>query len=139
MPHEISLKAAKTKLAEKELHFRAADFLSDEEQQKLHEINEERRKPARPYDDIDAFAAEILARFGWHTYTAWQSGEIDSEKIARYIAAERARDAAKILPLEAMTLLATMGANNTIKGKAPESLRRAQSLLKEQIKKAKGE
>ena len=125
------------KLAEQ--HFRPSDFLTKQQQDELREANIRGKTISRPYDEVDAFAAEILARFGWQAYEAWQSGEFSQEKALRFIAAERARDAARSLSIEQVIYAATLGANNPTKGgKLPKSARKTAEILNEHHKLAKG-
>lgn len=129
-----TLAEARQKLANRELHFRASDFLSDEEKAKLREINT-KREDSKPYDEVDAFAAELLARFGWQAYQAWHHGEFEHERALKFIAAERARDEKKLIPLESVILLSMAGANHPGKnGKPPKSLASAQQIIKQQTK-----
>lgn len=145
--HEITLETARETLKDKEQVFRASDFLPARKIEELHEINARGRKIVRPYDEIDAFAAEVLARFGWHTYRAWKTGERDengriimtTDQLFKYIAAERARTTAEGLPLQYTVVGAMAGANHPTKHKtAPKSLKNTIKFLKEQQKKAKG-
>ena len=130
-----TLAQARQELANRELHFRASDFLSDEEKEQLRANNAKRKAPAKPYDEIDAFAAELLARFGWEAYQAWHRGEFDHDRALRFIAAERARDEKKLIPLESVILLSMAGANHPGKnGKPPKSLASAQNIIKQQTK-----
>ena len=133
-----SLKSIREKtLPQTEVHYRASDFLSEEEQQQLREANQKHKEKA--FDEVDAFCAEVLARFGFDTYKAWLSGFIEHEKMLRFIAAERAREDGLMLPIMGTILLANAGANNPDKnGHAPKSLRSAQELIKQQQTKAKG-
>lgn len=125
------------KLAEQ--HFRPSDFLTNKQIEELHEANARGKTVQRPYDDVDAFASELLARFGWETYKAWQSGEFSQEKALRFVAAERAREAARSLPIEQVIYTATLGANNPTKsGKLPRSARKTAEIIKEHMKFAKG-
>lgn len=122
-----------------EQHFRPSDFLTKTQQEELREANARGRTIIRPYDEIDAFAAELLARFGWETYQAWQSGSFSQEKALRFIAAERARQAADQYSLETVIFTTAAGANNPAKhGKAPKTLKKAGEILNEHYKKAKG-
>lgn len=134
-----TLKSIKSspKLAER--HFRPSDFLTTQQMDELHEANARGKSVRRPYDEIDAFAAELLARFGWETYTAWQKGEFSQEKALRFVAAERAREAARSLPIEQVIYTATLGANNPTKsGKLPRSARKTAEIIKEHMNFAKG-
>lgn len=119
--------------------FRASDFLTNEEKQELREANARGRTYQRPFDEVDSFCAELLARFGWEAYKAWQSGEFEPEKALRYIAAERAREKREKLPLEAIIVNAVAGANHPTKHKsAPKGLKNAQKIIKNETKQAKG-
>lgn len=144
---EITLQTARETLKDKEQVFRASDFLPARKVQELHEINARGRKIVRPYDEIDAFAAEVLARFGWQAYRAWKTQERDekgqiimtTDQLFKYIAAERARVTAESLPLQYTVVGAMAGANHPTKSKsAPKSLKNTIKFLKEQQKKAKG-
>lgn len=133
--HGITLAQAKEEVAKSELHFRASDFLTEDQQEKLRQANT-KAVNIKPYDEVDAFSAEVLARFGFQTWQAWQGGEISTHQMLRYIAAERARETRQQIPLEAITLMAMMGANHGTKnGKPPKSLASAQKLLQNEIKK----
>lgn len=130
--HEITLDQVRQEtLPESGQYFRASDFLSDQEKDELSAANAAGKEPEKPYDNIDAYEAEMLARFGWQTFQAWQSGEIDEEQMAKFMLAERDRERRTIQPILAMILGANAGANNGDKnGHAPKSLRFAQELLK---------
>lgn len=119
--------------------FRASDFLTDDEKQELREVNARGRKIRRPFDEVDSFCAELLARFGWGAYEAWLDGRFDPEKAMRFVAAERARNKREILPLEAIIVNAVAGANHPTKHKsAPKGLKQAQKIIKLEVKEAKG-
>lgn len=134
--HGISLADARKELGTKEVTFRASDFLSDEQQEQLAQANAKGAKTIKPYDEIDAFSAEVLARFGYDTWQAWQGGKISTHQMLRYIAAERARETRNILPLEAIMMLSMAGANHPGKnGKPPKSLASAQKILQNEQKK----
>lgn len=126
-------------LPEAAVEFRVSDFLSEDEQQQLREANSKGKAKQRAFDEIDAFEAELLARFGWNAYQAWLSGEFGMEQALRFIAAERAREKGSQIPMMAMLHSAIAGANNPDKnGHAPKSLRNAQKIVQQQIKEAKG-
>ena len=145
--HEITLATAKDTLKEREQVFRASDFLPERKIEELHEINARGRKIVRPYDEVDAFAAEVLARFGWHAYRAWKTGERDergqiimtTDQLFKYIAAERARDAQNRYSLECIIVSSVAGANRPRRhGGAPKSLKKAIDIVKAEYKRAKG-
>lgn len=131
MAHETSLEKIRADiLPNTEQKFRASDFLSDEERQELNKVNEKSHKKQKPYDSVDAFEAELLARFGWEAFQAWLRGDFEMSMAARFIAAERAREKRNLEPLAAMILSANAGANNGDKnGHAPKSLRSAHQIL----------
>jgi len=134
--HEITLAEVKQKdLPNAGRYFRASDFLSDTEKQKLRESNAKGKAQEKPYDQIDAYEAEILARFGWPAFQAWLNGELDEALAARMIAAERDREKRLIEPILAMIYGANAGANNPAdkNGHAPKSLRIAHELLTKYI------
>lgn len=134
-----TLKSIKSspKLAER--HFRPSDFLTTQQMDELHEANARGKSVRRPYDEIDAFAAELLARFGWETYTAWQKGEFSQEKALRFVAAERARTMQEQYSLESVIYTVMAGANNPAKGgRMPKSLKKAGEIMNEHFKRAKG-
>ena len=125
-------KAAKVKT------FRASDFLTKEEMDEVHESNIKGKKNEN-FDVIDAYIAEILARFGYDTYVAWKFGEIDERHMMKYIEAERAREARNRLMIENVIVASVAGANNPTKGGyPPKSLKTAIKMLKHEQKLAKG-
>lgn len=126
------------KIAEKKREYRASDFLTAEQVEEVHKSNIKGKK-SNSFDSIDAYIAEIIARFGYDTFVAWKFGEISEIQMAKYIEAERARDARKNLGLENLILAAVAGANNPTKGgHMPRSLRMAMQILKREEKIAKG-
>lgn len=134
---ELTLDNVK-KIAEKKREFRASDFLTAEQVEEVRKSNIKGKKN-NSFDNIDAYIAEILARFGYDTFVAWKFGEISEIQMAKYIEAERARDARKNLGLENLILAAVAGANNPTKGgHMPRSLRMAMQILKREEKIAKG-
>jgi hypothetical protein len=134
-----TLKSIKSSPKMAEQNFRPSDFLSQSELDELHEANANRGKIAKKYDEIDAFEAEILERFGWGAFRAYQDGLISIEQAARYIYAARAREASNRYALESLILAAVAGANNPNKhGKAPKSLKQAVDIVKTEYKRAKG-
>lgn len=119
--------------------FRASDFLTKDEVKELAEVNAQGKKINRPYDEVDAFAAELLARFGWDAYQAWLDGDFNPEKAMRFVAAERARQKYELLPLENIIVSAVAGANHPTKHKStPKGLKQAIKIIKTETKQAKG-
>lgn len=117
--------------------FRASDFLTKEELDEVKKSNQKGRKTR--FNQIDAYIAEILARFGYDTYVAWKFGEIGEENMVKYIEAERAREAQNRLRLENLVVASVAGANRYNKsGHAPKTLKAAIKMLKSEEKLAKG-
>ena len=117
---------------------RASDFLTDEQIEEIHESN---RKGAAitKFSSVDAYVAEILARFGYDAYVAWKFGEISESNMLHYIQAERAREAQNRLMLENIIVASVAGANQPTKsGNAPKSLKTAIKMLKTEQKLAQG-
>lgn len=134
---ELTLNKVKETAVKRE--FRASDFLTQEQMDEVHESNIRGKKRAN-FDEIDAYIAEILARFGYGAYQAWKCGDISAEDMARFVQAERARDARSRLPIENIFVASIAGANNPTKGgHAPKSLKTAIKMLKREEKIAKGE
>lgn len=118
--------------------YRASDFLTKEQVEEVHESNIRGKKLGK-FNQIDAYIAEIIARFGYNTFLAWKYGEIDEMQMAKYIEAERARDAKDRLALESLIVAAVSGANHPTKaGHAPKSLQTAIKMLKREQKLAEG-
>lgn len=119
-------------------NFRASDFLTDEQLDEVHESNIKGKKSSN-FNAIDAYIAEIIARFGYDTYVAWKFGEISEINMAKYIEAERAREARSRLMIENVIVASVAGANNPTKGgHLPKSLKSAIKMLKNEEKLAKG-
>lgn len=119
---------------------RVSDFLSNEKKIELKMAQEERSsRKRRNFDEIDAFSAEILSRFGYDAWMAWQSGQIKAEKMAKMVLAERARAKRELLGLESIILAVGAGSNHPTKsGHAPKSLKNAVKILKSEQNQAKG-
>lgn len=118
--------------------FRASDFLTDKQMDEVKESNLKGKKKSS-FDQVDSYIAEILARFGYDTYVAWKFGEISEQNMARYIEAERSRDAFNRLMIENIIVASVAGANNPAKGgHAPKSLKAAIKMLKNEQNLAKG-
>lgn len=138
MPEKITLQEVQKKAKVK--NFRASDFLSDEQMTEIRENNLRGSVRKQRFDEVDAFIAEVIARFGFETYQAWKAGDIEQEQMVRYIEAERSRTIREQLGIESVLVAAIAGANNATKnGHAPKSLKDAIKALKEQEKRAKGE
>lgn len=134
MTPDLSLNSVKAKVRE----HRASDYLTDEQINEVKKANLKGKKQSK-FNQIDAYIAEILARFGYDTYIAWKNGEIDENTMVKYILAERAREAQNRYVLESVIVGAMAGANNRDKhGQAPKSLKTAVQILKSEKKLAEG-
>ena len=137
---EMTLKEVQKALQEKQKAktFRASDFLTQEQVEEVHKSNIKGKK--RSYNVIDAYIAEIIARFGYDTYVAWKNGDIDEQTMIRYVEAERAREISKNLALETIIIASIAGSNHPTKnGHPPKSLKTAINVLKKEQEKAKGD
>lgn len=134
-PDKLTLDNVKKTIKKHE--YRASDFLTNEQMEEVHESNIKGKKN-NSFDAVDAYIAEILARFGYDAFVAWKFGEISQMQMAKYIEAERARDARDRLITENVIVASMAGANNSYKGHMPRSLRAAIQILKKEEKLAKG-
>lgn len=117
---------------------RVSDFLTKEQIDEVHESNIKGKKKAS-FNEVDAYIAEIIARFGYDAFVAWKFGEIDENHMTKYIEAERAREARNRLTLENIIVASIAGANQPTKGgHAPKSLKMAIKMLKNEEQIAKG-
>lgn len=119
---------------------RVSDFLSKERLNTIKAAQEERiAAKKRGFDAIDALSGEILGRFGYHAWMAWQNGQIRADKMLRMILAERARTKRELLGLEGIIMATGAGANNPTKGgHMPKSLKNAIIIFQSEQKQAKG-
>ena len=140
----ITLSQAKAKLPPKKA-FAGSDLMSED---KLVELRiqaqksaaERNEKKQRLFDEVDAFTAEIVARFGYEVYQKWNQGEIEQVKIEKWIYAERARDKASVLNLEAI-IMAMVGSciKREPKQPKPKGPGIANKIYQQETKIAKGE
>lgn len=119
---------------------RVSDFVSQEEMVQVQINNARGKKTKRQFDDIDSLVAEMIARFGYDFYKDWNAGKIEDAKVSRMLLAERARERAIFLPLEA-TICHMVGACiKRHKGeKAPKGPKEAQKIIKAELKVIRGE
>ena len=137
---ELTLNDIKKTVRSKSRVVRVSDFISNEKKIELKLAQEARAaRKQRQFDDIDAYSGEILGRFGYDTWSAWQSGLIRADKMLKMVLAERARFKREMLGIEGIILSAVAGANHRAKGKpAPKSLQNAVKIFKIEQKQAKG-
>lgn len=125
------------KLAQPAKAVRLSDLVSKKEKAELKKGSAPKKK--RPYNSVDAYIAEMIARFGYEVYEKWRTKEISGDKMAKLMAAERARDRQKIYNLEALIVSAIAGANRGNKhGKPPQTLKMAYKILNEEQRLAEG-
>lgn len=120
--------------------YRASDFLTKEEQDKLRHSNFMGKRTKKKFDDTDAYCAEIMARFGYEAYVAWDNEEIDYKFMRRMVEAERARERAGWLPIE--TVVANMVGSCIKRQKGepkPKGPKQTEKIMKIEVKTAKGE
>lgn len=119
---------------------RVSDFLSNDKKIELkmaQEVKSAQKK--RQFDEVDAYSGEILARFGYEAWMAWQNGQIKADKMLKMVLAERARVKRELLGLEGIILATGAGANNPTKsGHVPKSLKNAVKILKSEQNQARG-
>lgn len=119
---------------------RVSDFVSKQEMDDLHRSNTRGRKSTRRFNEVDAYIAEIIARFGYEAYHAWNEGDIDNRKMRRMIYAERAREKALLYPLESViTLLVRDCIKRTKKEPKAKGPKEVAKILKEELRAIKGE
>jgi len=120
---------------------RVSDFLTKNEQSEVRLANMMgKRGSKRKFDSVDAYCAEIIARFGYDTYKAWNSGELDSKLVARMVEAERARERAGWLPIETIVINMVGSCIRRQKGEPqPKGPKAAQKIMKVEVQAARGE
>lgn len=119
---------------------RVSDFLTKEQKEVRTKRKRTAVKSKRKFNDVDAYMAEIIARFGYEAYEKWNTGEIPEDKMLRLVLAERAREKAYLLPLETMICqLVKDCIRRSRKDKKPTGPKEAAKILKGEAKKARGE
>lgn len=119
-----------------------SDFLTKEEKEQYKAIKRRTsyRKKRAKFSKTDAYVAEIIARFGYETYKAWNADEIDDAKMIRLIEAERARERASWLPIESLLRAVVQGGVPTYRPKKrPPIGKEVNKILKDEFKRARGE
>lgn len=95
---ELTLKNVKEKATKVREH-KVSDFLTDEQIEEVQKSNIKGKKNTS-FDEVDAYIAEIIARFGYDTYIGWKNGDISEETMIKLILAERTREAKIRLKIE---------------------------------------
>lgn len=110
---------------------RVSDFITKEQKEQLALARAKGQKKHIHFDNVDAISAEIVSRFGYDVYKAWNTEEISNKKMMAWIMAERTREKATRLEMLNIIVSAVAGANNAGKnGQAPKSLKAATKNLK---------
>lgn len=135
---ELTLEAVKKSQKAAPVHVsRLSDFVSSEKVEELHANNVKGTAKAKKFDAVDAYVAEIIARFGYEAYKDWKMGIIPDYRMRRLIWAERAREAAYLNNIEAVVTLAGIAGATSKKSKEP--INRAIQQIKNNEKVMKGE
>lgn len=139
---QLTLNDVRRTLQPKQRKSGVSDFLTKEEQEeyKVVKTRSRRRRKQPKFGKVDAYMAEIIARFGYDTYKAWNADEIDDTKMIRMIEAERARERAAWLPIESLLRAVIQGGVPTFKPKKkPPIAKEVTKILKDEFKRARGE
>lgn len=135
---ELTLEAVKKSQKAAPVHVsRLSDFVSSDKVEELHANNVKGTAKAKKFDAVDAYVAEIIARFGYEAYKDWKMGIIPDYRMRRLIWAERAREAAYLNNIEAVVTLAGIAGATSKKSKEP--INRAIQQIKNNEKVMKGE
>lgn len=119
---------------------RLSDFVSQEDIEELRRSNTRGKRGKRQFDDVDALAAEIIARFGYELYKDWNAGLFDHTKLMRMLSGERARERAAWIPVETIIEAMVGSCIKRHKGdKAPKGPKIVRKIIKSDIKTAQGE
>ena len=148
-PENLNLNAIKERVVEnknetksnrppaKVRSFRASDLMTADEKRE-RELKRFHVKKKRKFNDVDAFIAETIARFGYDTYKAWKSGELKTDMLNKLLLAERARSAQERYLIEGVIIASVAGANNPTKhGRTPKGLKQAVKMLERDEKMAR--
>lgn len=120
--------------------FGVSDFLSKDELRELRRANYAGKAPKRLFNGVDAYIAEIIARFGYDAYKDWQEGILPDQKMRKMIYAERARERSNLLGIEAIIISMVGACVRRQKGQpAPKGPKTAIKIFKREAKDARGE
>lgn len=137
MKSELTLNAVKRTAQNKET--RISDFLTKEQKVEIAHARVTKHTKKK-FDQVDAYVAEIIARFGYDAYKDWKAGIIGEKRMSRMVLAERAREKERLLAVEGIIIAMTSPLIQKQKGKpAPKSPKMAIKIYKEEAKIARGE
>lgn len=119
---------------------RISSLLSEEQKLNIARARANKPRQKKLFDDIDAYCAEIMGRFGYEAYKAWKAGNIENEFMGKMLLAERARDKQKLLNLEAMVIAS---AGSVSMRRKPSAVKKASKtaidIYRKEAKYARGE
>lgn len=122
-----------------EHHFTLKDFTTEAEREQLSRARAKAKAKAPKFDAASAVSAEILARFGFDAWKAWQNGEISQKQMSSYLAAERGRDLRLLADLEtAISVLMTTVARRQRGKPAPKGFKMVQKMVQNHERIMKG-
>lgn len=108
------------------------DFADEKELKEWRQKRVERKRKKKKFDAVDSISAEILARFGWEAYQAWNNGEISQEQMTRWLFAERSREREGLTQLESV-IFASFGLlgkkGRSVAGKINKVLEQNQKII----------
>lgn len=137
MKSELTLNSVKRTAQNKEA--RISDFLTKEQKAEIAHARATKHS-RKKFDQVDAYVAEIIARFGYDAYKDWKAGIISEKRMSRMVLAERAREKEHLLAVEGIIIAMTSPLIQRQKGKpAPKSPKMAIKIYKEEAKIARGE
>lgn len=136
---ELTLKKVKSlPKASPVREYRTSDFLTTEQLSELHQNNAKPAQKQKKFNIVDSYIAEIMARFGYEAYQAWNMGIIPDSKMMRLLEAERAREKQSLLGLEGIIIMANAASARGKKGQIPKPLKAANKIYLNEEKIAKG-
>lgn len=119
---------------------RASDFLTQADREKLQQANIRGKRGKKQFDDVDAYVAKMIARFGYDFYQKWNAEDLDPDWVSRLMKAEDARERANWVPFEGFIRAVIQGGVPTYKPKhAPKIGKQVPKIIKAEIKAARGE
>ena len=136
---ELTLKKVKSlPKASPVREYRTSDFLTTEQLSELHKNNAKPSQKQKKFNIVDSYIAEIMARFGYEAYQAWNMGIIPDYRMRRLLEAERAREKQSLLGLEGIIIMANAASARGKKGQIPKPLKAANKIYLNEEKIAKG-
>lgn len=112
-------------------HYTIEDFATADELEQIEEANAKPR--TKKFDVAASVSAEVLARFGFEAWKAWQNGDISVSDMNAYLSAERGRERELLLEGELViqNMLAALVRKEKNKG-VPAGVKNARDIIKKQ-------